>query len=459
VIKWNMRMLGLAVVVSLCSGLVLVVAARAAIDQSPAAVLVPSGAVVPHDSTAGNASAMPASFPDQFAWTLFVQINQKAPIQRPVGGQAGNPLSHNALWETWADDPQTFPSNPDPTNPPQWPPGGAAPPAKSLFRPALRLATRARGALVPLLSVPELPSGGLAAGNVAEEVHRNKVAFDYIVSNGLWYQQGVASFFKKAAQAAQDDVALTAAAVNFPRAAIEIKANWVVIDPKDKGKYHWNYNYVPAHGSTPAKTQLLGLVAMHILSKDLPNWFWCTYEHIDNPGRGDYIGIHDSFGADPAHVPSNTDAPGKVYPAGSLSAAVLALFQSSGMNSDKDWGDQWKNYRLKGSQIDYTDATGRPLLLGNSVTEDGFVPTASCITCHARAAVNARGASSFPFFGEQSALPLVQGSQGPATYNGLPDPNWYFSSNGEITQLLNLQTDFVWAIPFKARPAVTSPKP
>ncbi len=112
---------------------------------------------------------------------------------------------------------------------------------------------------------------------------------------------------------------------------------------------------------------------------------------------------------------------------------------------------------MKGSQIDYTDATGRPLLLGNSVTEGGFVPTASCITCHARAAVNAHGTSSFPVFGEERALPLIEDSQGPTTYYGLPDLNWYFSNNGNGTRLLNLQTDFVWAIPFKAKPAPPHP--
>jgi hypothetical protein len=308
------------------------------------------------------------------------------------------------------------------------------------------------------VEVGGLQPGGIAAGNVGEEVHRNKVAFDYIVSNGLWYQEGIAEFFKKAAAAAPDNVAFAAAAVAFPRAAIELKANWVIIEEKDKPKYHWNYNYVPATATQPAHTQLVGLVAMHILSKDLPNWFWCTIEHVDNPGRGDYIGIHDSFGATPAHVPSNTDQPGKTYPAEAMTPELLALFESSGMNTDKDWGNQWKNYRLKGSQVDYSDAQGRPLLLGNSVTEAGFVPTASCITCHARAAVNVAGKSSFPIFGEQDTLPLGS-QQGPLTYNGLPDPNWYFQNDGNGARLINLQTDFVWAIPFKARAAKSPPKP
>ncbi|HEY0075147.1 MAG TPA: hypothetical protein VGB77_13700, partial [Abditibacteriaceae bacterium] len=280
------------------------------------------------------------------------------------------------------------------------------------------------------------------------EVLRNQVTFDYIVRNGLWYREGIAAYYARATRLAGDDVNFAAAAINFPRDSIEVKANWVVIAEKDKARYHWNYN---------ASGQLLGLVALHIISKDLPNWFWCTFEHVDNPGRGDYIGIHDSFGAEPAHTPSHTDSGsgtgksplGQPYPAEKLSPRVLALFEASGYTGE--WASQWKNYRLKGSQTDFTDTSGRPLLLGNSVTEEGFVPTASCITCHARAAVTAQGDSAFPIFGEQSLLPLDGDmAQTAITYNGRPVPDWFFRFNGQGAQLLNLQTDFVWAIAFKA---------
>jgi hypothetical protein len=96
--------------------------------------------------------------------------------------------------------------------------------------------------------------------------------------------------------------------------------------------------------------------------------------------------------------------------------------------------------------------------LGNSVTEGGFVQTASCMTCQGRAAVNANGNSSFPFFGQSAGLPIESQTPGQyqtqfTTYNGVPDPNWFytFTSNG-ATQV-NRQTDFVWAIPFRVKPA------
>ncbi len=39
------------------------------------------------------------------------------------------------------------------------------------------------------------------------------------------------------------------------------------------------------------------------------------------------------------------------------------------------------------------------------------------------------------------------------TYNEPPDASWYFSLVGNGSSLRNLQTDFLWAIPFRARPA------
>jgi len=429
----------------------------------PSGPTVPSGAVVPHDDTPGD-TALPANFPDRFAWKLFLEVNRKAKDQSPVGGKAGNPLSNDAVWETWADDSQTFPIHPDPANPPRWPTAGEAPNKAKTLAPPLRrriellmrsrqLPERPKGTQLEAVDVGKLTPGGFAApdGNgVGEEVHRNKVTFDYIVANGLWYREGIAAFFDKAARAAGDDVAFTARTVNLPRASIEVKANWIVIDEKDKARFHWNYN---------AEGQLLGLVATHIISKDLPNWFWCTFEHVDNPGRGDFIGIHDSFGVDPAHTPSKTGQAGTIYPPETMKEALLKLFDEYGYRGE--WAEQYKNYRLKGSQIDYTDGPGRPLLLGNSVTESGFVPTSSCITCHSRAAVNANGGSSFPFFGEQGLLPLLNGDslQPVLTYNGPPDPGWYFLNSGNGSTLHNLQTDFIWAIPMRAHSSKTAPNP
>lgn len=417
---------------------------------------VPSGATLQSRVLADD-PATPENFPDKYAWMLFVQVNQKAARQVHINGHPNQPMTNNALWETWPDDPWTFPAKPVPSRPPKWPQDAEM--EKELSVNGFSSAIHGR-AVTPAekgADVSKVTPGGVKAPNgsgVGEEVRRNRSTFDYIIENNLWYQQGVVAFFQNAAAEADSPDKFAALQVNFPVDSVEVKGNWIVITEDQKSSFHWNYN---------SDGQLLGLVAMHISSKALPNWFWATFEHEDNPGLGDYIGIHDTFGAIPAHTPSNNDELNQTYPPTAMRPDLLRLFTDNGLNGD--WGAQWKHYRLKGSQVAYTDQAGRPLLLGNSVTEAGFVPTASCITCHSRAAVDSTGANSFPMFGEKKSLPLVnvpqKGSEGSQsttfiTYNGTPDPTWYFQFSGANgTQLINLQTDFVWAIPFHAKPAVT----
>lgn len=416
---------------------------------------IPSGTTL-QTRVAPNDPALPENFPDKYAWQLFVQVNQRAATQGPVGGDPAK-VTNNALWETWADDQLTFPDKPNPDSPPKWPSDAVF--LKTVNRVPFGSGIHGRGpSAAPVVDVGKLDPAGFASPNgVGEEIHRNKVTFDYIIENDLWYQEGIAKFFTTSAKDANDPVKFTQVAVNFPIDSIEVKGNWIPISESDKSKFHWNYN---------ADGQLLGLVAMHISSKALPNWFWSTFEHEDNPGLGDYIGIHDSFGADPAHTPSNTSKLGQVYPPSRMTPELLDLLEKNGFGLSNSWGEEWRHYRLKGSQVDFTDSAGRPLLLGNSVTEAGFVMTASCITCHSRAAVTAKGASSYPVFGEKQSLPLggitQQGAIGSQaslvnTYNGPPDPAWFFHFSGKGTRLLNLQTDFVWAIPFRAKPANPQP--
>ncbi|MDQ3281410.1 MAG: hypothetical protein M3Q69_08360 [Acidobacteriota bacterium] len=396
--------------------------------------------------------AMPMNQPDRFAWELFIQVNQKAApqyqhtitIDTTSGGQTLGQTSfvtNNAVWETWADDPLTFPKHPDPANPPKWP---DAPFAK-------RLHPKGKGGHHTHTAAV---AGQIILDTGGEEIHRNRPTFDYIVRNGLWYQQGIAAFVAKKAPA------------NFPADSIEVKGNWIRIQEAQKSQFHWNYDL---------QGRLWGLAAMHISSKALPNWFWSTFEWVGNAGRCDYIGCQDCFGYTPSYVPSNTCPPnasctsmvGKVYTEPStMTAGLQSLLKQAGYTGE--WLTQFGNYRLKGSMTNFTTPTGQPILLGNSVTESSFLQTASCMTCHSRAAVNADGSSAFPFFGEAPSLPLQAGTPSQfqtqqTTFNGSPDPNWFsrYTENfddttnvftGMVTPLAT-QMDFVWAIPFQAQRA------
>lgn len=342
--------------------------------------------------------------PDQFNWQLFVEINKAA--------QAG---SATAVWETWAADEDVYDN---PNVKPIWP--GSSPQllmqrARSKkLRPITQLQVgreelrqiqrRRRGrrrAAEPLLQF--LPPQ--AAG---EEVRMNKTAFDFVVGNDLWYIQGQEAAFKKGDK------------IDFPPDAKEIKAIWRPISEAQKPRYHWAGN--PLDGNKP-----YGLVALHVISKALPNWTWATFEQVDNPNRCKVEGCHDSFG---------------LTPDGQVSPALLKMFGDAGL------GSEWQYYRLDGSQVDFVNASSQPTILGNSVTENGFMLTSSCITCHARSTIGP------PLAGKPGAnrLSVFQPPPPPPTppdrllsYNGAPDPKWFFTDPANPATLKYLQLDFAWS--------------
>jgi len=325
--------------------------------------------------------------PDKDSWQLFIQVNAPA-------ATAGN---NNVLFETWATDDDTF------TASPVWP---TVAPVATLKVPALvRFAPPRRG---PNPFVIPMPPGQ----TVSEEVRRNKDAFDFIVDHKLFTRAGL-----KQAFAANKPII-------FPVGAIEVKANWVRASTVNASLYHVN---------TASDGQQYALVSMHIISKEIPNWTWATFEHMNNLGRCDFIGCRDSFGATTAIVGPKTPTGGK-YPACVKTQALKDMFTAAKLEAAYD------NYCLKGSQVDFTTATGLPNLLGNSVTENGFVPSSSCMTCHSRAAVTSSGADAYGggFIGNQSP-------------NGTPVPSWFWNNPGASNQSVKaLPMDFVWAIPLNA---------
>jgi hypothetical protein len=355
--------------------------------------------------------------PDRFNWELFARINQIAPQQSQIG--PAQATTNNAIWETWADDEITFPAHPDPKSPPAWPAPGAAPAkqlavsTQQLF--AARLRSQASANVPEQFRPQPVPLPRIPTEGGSEEVRRNKDSFDFIVSEKLWYVQGLQAAFR-------EDTPIT-----FPIGAIEIKARWKPISAAEQSQYHWNYD---SHG------KLFGLIALHIMSKAIPNWTWATWEWVGNPGRCDYIGCRDYYGAIPGVVPPNAKVGGQ-YPGGQLSPALLALFRQSGLSPE------WQNYRLKGSQTDFVDVTGKHSLLGNSVTEAGFVPSSSCMTCHAQASADAQG--QFP--------PSVGFTPDGQSTNGAPDPTWFYNEATNPWTPKYLPIDFVWGI-LSAKPTI-----
>lgn len=361
-----------------------------------------TGAAVPNPSV---------NCPDRFAWEKFVEV------MTPVAAD-GLPT-----FQTYSSDADTFQcpaatreacrQDPGAAGCPVWPSGVYAPKPQRLTQRTARLS----GGRVSARPAHETGFDCWAAPNT-ELVYRNKATFDYIVANGLWSVEGVQEQFERGF------------VYDFPTEALEVKTNWIPISAEQAASGRF---YTMTIGNVTN-----GLIAMHISTKDLPNWFWSTFEQVDNLGRCDFLGCHDSFGYTPHDVPTRRDDLCETYPPGEITPALAEMLGGLAPAA--------RHYRLKGTMVDFTSATGSPNLVGNSVTEAGFVPTASCMTCHARAAVQAtpappNGLSPYP--GIAGFTPDGQ------SYNGTPDPGWYYSGNDPVRRW-SVQTDFVWAIPFKA---------
>ena len=131
--------------------------------------------------------------------------------------------------------------------------------------------------------LPALPPG--ISQGATEETRHNKATFDFIVQNNLYKISGLKAAFGKNLQ--------------FPIDSIEVKANWV---PVSEIPAFTNNKVTVAqvpqlyHVNSAGGVQY-ALVAMHVISKLVPNWTWATFEHRFNPGRCDIIGCRDAFGA------------------------------------------------------------------------------------------------------------------------------------------------------------------
>src|SRR4051794_30393081 len=263
---------------------------------------------------------------DKVAWCFFLYVNMRATT-------AGN---NDVLYETWASDGETFKVDP------QW----LGTPRPKQLRPNILLQVREAersmglgrlgGAIQPFVLPPPRP---LKPGDNVEETRRNKPTFDFIVSNNLYKITGLRAAFGKFAKDSK--------LLSLPADSIEVKANWFPLEnPADPTKSGIpGFTGAPGdaagvyHVNTTADGKRFALVSMHIISKMVPNWTWATFEHQNNPGRCQFIGCRDMFGATQAVIPPDTLIPDpqdptyqnpknnpKPYPACTKTPALDALF-------------------------------------------------------------------------------------------------------------------------------------
>lgn len=359
----------------------------------------PAGAE-PWDDLQDTAAAL--SRPDEYAWKLFVSINWPADI----ANRAANPSAKfgadgPVVWETWKIAHDVF--KPDGSDPGAW---------LDQVKPAVReladfetrpLQQIARDAQLGIARPAFDPQAALTLTN---ETRLNKVAYEFVRSNTLYNLDGQNALAKQGQ--------LT---ISFPSRAKEIKAQWRQISEADKPRYHWTALKTP-----DGQERIYGLTALHITTKDLPNWLWATFEHVDNPTRPGNeawkLESRDTFAC--PTKPFNCNLAPK------------------GVGLE---GTRWANYRLRGTQVDFIDSRGSTTLLANSEPEEGFQATSSCITCHSRSTIGPTGNDRLDIFRPDGQ-----------SFNGSPDPNWFIIRDANSKQTGRYaQLDFVWSL-FRARP-------
>lgn len=344
--------------------------------------------------------------PDKFAWDVFLEISKPADPNNPEG---------ETMWQKeWANAKDVFA---DSSKAADWNKIVGLPLLRDINK-GLPIQQEIFNEMLLKMGLTEMEIESLHQTSICQavdsmilnETKMNKPTFDFIVNNNMYYAEGVEAMF------------LSKTKIDAPTESREIKALWKPIDSSEKSKYH----FVEKDG------KIYGLVSLHIITKDLPNWFWATFEHKDNECLSE---------AEKNPLLKSVDTYGK-NPDGTISKELKGDLIKNGMS------DKWHNYVLRGSQIDFTSSTGENLILANTYTENGFVTTSSCITCHARATVG-------PYDGDGNMNHLSIFESRKPTYVGhigSPNSNWFYQYNPDGTKDVKyLQTDFMWSIPFRAK--------
>jgi hypothetical protein len=299
--------------------------------------------------SAQSPSFEPIHSPDRFAWKLFLDINRPALAGKRGEADPAKKIGDpgKTVWETWKLA-RTEVFLPNGEKPQGWDAAEPlAPTPKQRFEPPKREILRRMALGLPDPGEGSAPLLDPDPRELTNETRMNKETFEFVVNNKLYFVEG------------QEKVLADGTIMDFPKEAREIKGAWKILGASGAVPKATLDRYHTAEvGGT-----VYGLVGLHIITKDLPNWFWATFEHVDNPPP-EFADIDRS--GYPARFPGS-DNPMPLPP--------------------ELKGTKWENYRLRGTQVDFTDPRGAITLLANTQIEGGFQMSSSCITCHALATI------------------------------------------------------------------------
>ena len=281
---------------------------------------------------------------EEVAWNWFVWLNM------PLTGSAPK------TWESWRQTSTVY--LPTGQQPPAW--GQTPAPPAAVIAQAQKEGLNTNLPFHNLDS--DVQSDGLALRdkfdqNVRYQILMNQDTFSYIVNNGIYNVNG------------QQAMAQANKPTDFPPTAFELKTSWIWIGTDKSifnqlnGKYYIvNAYYALIDGSgKPTGAYKVGRAAlsgMHIIAKPVPQWFWTTFQNVYD---AQYTQATNKLPMPPAAAKANQKYRAALKSAGSVFA----------------------NYQLMGTQWQFVDGAGKPILLANSQIETAFQQASSCVTCHA----------------------------------------------------------------------------
>ncbi len=292
------------------------------------------------------------------------------------------------------------------------------------------------------------PSAREEEQGIGEEVRMNRPLFENVVAHNLYNIEGLEEVYRRIRDS---QGSANPEKFEMPAASQEIKARWARIREEDKPRYHWRQ----IKGSN-GQPEIWGLTALHVITKDLKDWFWSDFEHID------YLAlpvqsVDPGFGADlvdTAEVESRDSTTRGCCPAHAARDCQGKIIQ--GLRAETA-GTKWANYRLRGTQTTFCaegDACkDQPTVLANTQLERGFQQTSSCITCHSRASIGERANPDQDFIPNRLKVFLKVQSLEPSGFLligaiGEKQESWFLDN--ETKKLKYAQTDYVWTLSERA---------
>jgi hypothetical protein len=328
-------------------------------------------------------ATMAAQNPDEYAWQLFFFLNRQA--KQGSAGEADPSKTsvrnydddRSVVWETWglasgldidfsSQPPKILVNKSEVFKIPATSPVAWNQLDRSGTQPKI-LSPNLKSLAVALAGTPTMGAMGTMGFHILiapegtspaqDETRMNRSTYETVRSKHLYSVEGIQAAIDAAQKAGKTSL------VEFDPASKEIKARWIHLancdadaNCADRKRYHWRSVVVDG------QKQIWGLASLHIITKDLPNWFWADFSHIDCEKK---VGAcaNDSEGAQTPVIDSTV-------PSGGTRAEVA--------------GTKWAFYVLRGTETDFNAPNGVKRILSNPVIESGFQKS-SCMTCHSYA--------------------------------------------------------------------------